>query len=477
MNDRPTASKILQLLGLDPDPWQVQVLEGNHSRLLLNCSRQAGKSTAVAMLSLYQALYEPGALILLLSPSLRQSAELFSRVADFYRRIRSPLLERRTKYELCLQTTSRIVSLPCEPDNIRGYSNVHMLVIDEASRVPDKLYRTVRPMLAVSHGRLICLSTPHGKRGFFYEAWANGGNDWTRIEVPARQVPRIRPEFLEEERRTHGSRYFRQEYECSFESLEGLVYPDFAKCIVTPAQRSVLASDGCHAHASRGHAPSADVATPLPPCGGGSGWRGTSAVPFLPTGKPVGGIDFGYRNPFAAVWGVLDRDGILWLVGEHYQSEKPLSYHARFLPKNVYWHADPSGAQLIRELRCAGFIMRNTSNHVESGIAAVSARLENGTLRVLEGRCPNLLAEAALYRYSTDASERKSETPAASADHALDALRYLIASIDANKMARIPQPRPVADGTPATDQSPAPPPRKPRPWLRLDNEALWTRLY
>lgn len=52
---------------------------------------------------------------------------------------------------------------------------------------------------------------------------------------------------------------------------------------------------------------------------------------------------------------------------------------------------------MIRELSCAGFIMRNTSNHVEAGIAAVSARLENGTLRVLEGRCPNLLAEAALY--------------------------------------------------------------------------------
>jgi len=29
-------------------------------------------------------------------------------------------------------------------------------------------------------------------------------------------------------------------------------------------------------------------------------------------GRSVGGIDFGFRTPFAAVWGTLDRDGVLW---------------------------------------------------------------------------------------------------------------------------------------------------------------------
>src|ERR1700730_18393756 len=163
---RPPADEILRLLGYDPDPWQVQVIDGKDRRLLLNCSRQAGKSTAVALLSLLEALYNPGSLILLLSRTLRQSAELFSKVAEFPRRIRSPLLEQRTKYEIRFQHTSRIVSLPCEPDTIRGFSNVHLLVIDDAARVPDELYRAVRPMLAVSDGRLICLSTPHGRRGF-----------------------------------------------------------------------------------------------------------------------------------------------------------------------------------------------------------------------------------------------------------------------------------------------------------------------
>jgi hypothetical protein len=62
---------------------------------------------------------------------------------------------------------SRIISLPGDEATVRTYSNVQLIVIDEASRVPDDLYYSVRPMLATSNGRLVCLSTPRGKRGFF----------------------------------------------------------------------------------------------------------------------------------------------------------------------------------------------------------------------------------------------------------------------------------------------------------------------
>src|SRR5437660_398063 len=91
---------MLHILGLDPDPWQLAILEGNHRRLLLNCARQAGKSTVVALLSLVEALVHRGAVILLLSRSLRQSAELFRMVADFSTRLHAPNLKRKTLFEL-----------------------------------------------------------------------------------------------------------------------------------------------------------------------------------------------------------------------------------------------------------------------------------------------------------------------------------------------------------------------------------------
>ena len=63
----------------------------------------------------------------------------------------------------------------------------------------------VRPMLAVSQGRLIALSTPAGKRGWFYEAWI-GGDSWHRVKVAATDCPRISQAFLDEELRELGAR-------------------------------------------------------------------------------------------------------------------------------------------------------------------------------------------------------------------------------------------------------------------------------
>src|SRR5262249_29630991 len=114
-----------------------------------------------------------------------------------------------------LANGSRIISLPGTESTIRGYSGVALLVVDEAARVEDGLYFAVRPMLAVSRGRLIALSTAYAKQGWLYEAWT-GTEDWQRVKVTADQCPRISREFLEEERAALGPRWFGMEYFCEF---------------------------------------------------------------------------------------------------------------------------------------------------------------------------------------------------------------------------------------------------------------------
>jgi len=227
-------SLILRERGLEPDPWQRQLLLSDTRQMLLNCSRQSGKSTTVAALALHTALRRSGSLVLLLSPSLRQSQELFRKVIECYAAIGRPI-DTRAFNQTCLEleTDSRFICLPGREETIRSFSGVNLLVIDEAARVPDDLYRSVRPMLAVSAGRLICLSTPFGKRGFFHEAWEHGGDRWRRIRIPWQDCPRIRPEFIDMEKHSMGESWVRQEYECSFEALTGLVYPDLAaRCSV-----------------------------------------------------------------------------------------------------------------------------------------------------------------------------------------------------------------------------------------------------
>ncbi len=210
-------------LGFAPDPWQARLLRSEARRVLLNCSRQSGKTSTTAVLALHEALYEPGSLTLVLGPAERQAKEFFGKVADFYRKLGyevKPDSER--KLGMVLANGSRIEALPGSEKTIRGFSGVDLLILDEAARIDDALYYAVRPMLAVSGGRLVMLSTPFGKRGAYYEEWVGDG-DWERYEVPATECPRISAEALEEERK-RGRRYFAQEFMCSFEETEDQMF-------------------------------------------------------------------------------------------------------------------------------------------------------------------------------------------------------------------------------------------------------------
>ncbi len=215
---------IMALCDKEPDPWQRDLLRGDHERTLLLASRQSGKSAVAAALALREALLHPGSLVLLLSPSERQSGELQTKVFGYYDDLGAPVPARkRTELQLHLVNRSRIIALPESERTIRGYSGARLLVVDEAARVDDGLYRSVRPMLAVSKGRLLALSTPFGKRGWFYEAWSSG-DEWQRLQIRAEQCPRISPAFLAEERRALGERWYRQEYDCSFEETIDAVF-------------------------------------------------------------------------------------------------------------------------------------------------------------------------------------------------------------------------------------------------------------
>jgi hypothetical protein len=220
-------ANLMALAGMAPDPWQAALLRSSAERVLLLCSRQAGKSQTAAALALRAALLEAPALVLLFSPTLRQSGELFrDKVLRLFNALGRPVsITQESALQMALANGSRIISLPGDEGTVRGYSGVALLVLDEASRVPDALYNAVRPMLAVSRGRLICLSTPAGKRGFFYEEWTGTGS-WERVRIPAEQCPRIDPGFLAEEERTLGPRWFRQEYGCSFEDVVGALFSE-----------------------------------------------------------------------------------------------------------------------------------------------------------------------------------------------------------------------------------------------------------
>jgi hypothetical protein len=262
------------------------------------------------------------------------------------------------------------------------------------------------------------------------------------VEITYRDCPRITGAFVAEEERAMGQAWVDQEYRCLFTAMHGLVYPDFDTCLV-------------------------------------ESWPGLG-------GQAVGGIDWGYHNPFAALWGILDRDDVLWIGWEHYAREKTLHELRAAVeglaerspgspaPRQVTWYADPAGATEIGEFRAAGWKILKGCNDLRPGIAAVAARLRTGRLRVVRSACPNLVAESQLYRYPT-AQEKAAigENPIDEHNHALGALRYLIARLDQRFLARWRGQG--QEEVPSSPEEAAPGSQgRPRPFHPYDDETLWT---
>ncbi len=222
-----------EVLGFHPDDWQQKLLRSRSRKIILNCSRQSGKSTTCAALGLHESIYRRPSFGLVIAPSQDQSAELMMKFDEFRSAVELPsaYLSTDTKLAVRFANGNRFIARPGSEKTARSFSAVTLLLEDEASRVLDDLYNSVRPMLSVSNGRHILMSTPFGKRGHFFHIWDEQRAMWEWYEIPAEMCPRISAEFLAEEKRTNP--WFEQEYHCQFlEAVDSVFsYDQVQACI------------------------------------------------------------------------------------------------------------------------------------------------------------------------------------------------------------------------------------------------------
>lgn len=202
---------------IELDPWQEQVLVSSKD-MILNCSRQCGKSFSGSLLAAWTAIYRPKSLTLLISPTQRQAQELFRTTIEHLEVMgERQSFEEDNALSCTLVNKSRIKAIPAT-EAVRGFSP-SLVLADECSRYPDAIFSAITPLMAASKGRIIYMSTPYGKRGQFFELWNNGDLSYERIEVPAAACKRITQEFLERERVNMPPWQFSQEYGCIFGNL------------------------------------------------------------------------------------------------------------------------------------------------------------------------------------------------------------------------------------------------------------------
>jgi phage FluMu gp28-like protein len=159
--------------------YQASLLEDKSKRIVVRWSRQAGKTTCIALRAIWFALTHPKTLTLIVAPSLRQSMIMSDRIGDFLGGL--PAKHKRAFIEKLQRTTvrfkngSRIVALPNSPQLLRGYT-AHQVICDEGAFFKDDqlvFYNVLYPMLSTTDGTLIVSSTPWSKDSVFYSMCQN----------------------------------------------------------------------------------------------------------------------------------------------------------------------------------------------------------------------------------------------------------------------------------------------------------------
>lgn len=229
-------------IGFAADEQQVAFLDTDATDVIVLWSRQTGKTTCGGIKLAHNALFHPRSLSLVASATQRQAAlvqrqvllalqgatrrgwqqvkevEVVEDDGDGGRIVRCSVLS------LELANGSEVVSVPASSDSTRGYSP-DAICLDEASRIPDAVMDSIRPMRAAHPTRLYLMSTPNGKRGFFWKEWSGTDAAWLRLRMVASECPRITPAFLERERQGMSSEsMFAQEYLCEFLELKGALF-------------------------------------------------------------------------------------------------------------------------------------------------------------------------------------------------------------------------------------------------------------
>ena len=178
------------------DDWQKEVLktEGN---IVLRSGRQCGKSTIISIKAAEEALNKPNQLILIAACVLDQAELIFRKAREYIEaRYKNQIVGRVTLHFLELKNGSKILcrAIGDTGEGIRGYT-ANIIIIDEAAFVNERVWSAITPIISVSHGKMILLSTPHGRKGYYYNCFSD--KDYTSFHVSALDCPRHTKEFLD----------------------------------------------------------------------------------------------------------------------------------------------------------------------------------------------------------------------------------------------------------------------------------------
>ena len=215
-----------EFIGIEPFDYQKEFLDNPSNRKLFVAGRRVGKSRSASWKALWYAITHAEAEVLLTAKTQRQSMELFRQIKSEIRQSEAENdewgIQRETRTEVNFSNGSRIVCLPLGRDgsNIRGYG-ADLLIVDEAAYVPEEIFQEVlMPFLAVGENKFVMISTPRGKRGFFWKRYDESQRDENRYfvqQVPTMSNPKVPDQWIDQQRKNLTPMQFKREIKGEFD--------------------------------------------------------------------------------------------------------------------------------------------------------------------------------------------------------------------------------------------------------------------
>ena len=386
-------------------PAQSQIAKDRHRFRVLNCGRRFGKTVLAVEEMVGVAIKEKDRRVAYYAPTRDDAREiawsmLKKKCENITTSANESLLELKI---LTLDGGESLIALygwesVQERGKGRGLAN-DFIVCDEVATYRNFWVgwnEVLSPTLVDRKGSAMFISTPKGFNHFYdlYNLELTD-HDFKSFHFTTYDNPHLPPEEIEREKNSKPADTFAQEYLADFKKKQGLVYKEFSR-------EKHLYEEEFEPH-------------------------------ILKTFRYVAGVDFGYRNP-AAVLHCLWTGERLLIHNEWYKKERTdvqiAEYVASAKFREVY--PDPENQSGIEEMRRLGVNVHEVvkgKDSVRAGIQSVREMLIRGDI-MIHKRCVNLISEFESYSYDDDVVEKnEQENPIKLNDHALDALRYVVATL------------------------------------------------
>ncbi len=385
-------------------PNQFQVFSDDARFVVLVAGRRFGKTTLALVKLITTAFSRENTRSWYISPSYRQSEMIAWKMLQDMVPPEVIIKKDETRLEMTLIGNRELALKGADNyDSLRG-AGLHIAILDEfALMKPNVWQEIIRPMLTDTKGKALFIGTPQGKNAL-WELYLKGQkheDGYSSYRFKTIDNPYIDPIEVEEAKKQMNERYFKQEYEASFEDYTGLIYPEFSyKChVISPKY-------------------------------------------IDKTFTRIGAIDPAISGTTACLKAFIDEDGNITVYGEYYDQNKRVSEIVPDIKENdILWYIDPASAaknvqregklySIFDEYLEYGIYASPAENDVDAGINRVAEFFKKGKIKIFS-TCKNLIYELERYHWS---EERETRTgilkpmPFKSVDHAVDCLRYLVMS-------------------------------------------------